>query len=127
MRPLIFAFALTMFAFPVQAAGTHVSKYSGQQTRDIKSLSAEDIAELERGGGWGLAKSAELNGVPGPAHLLEMKNEIGLDEVQSRAIQALYEQMRSKAIEQGKRLINQERVLERDFRARTVTEESLRR
>jgi hypothetical protein len=47
--------------------------YAGQDARDIKSLSAEDIAELRRGGGWGFAKSAELNGMPGPAHLLELK------------------------------------------------------
>ncbi len=39
----------------------HDSKYIGQENRAIKSLSSEDIAELERGGGWGLAKAAELN------------------------------------------------------------------
>ena len=37
------------------------SPYTGQETRRIKSLSSEDIAELQRGGGWGLAKAAELN------------------------------------------------------------------
>ena len=57
---------------------SQVSKYGGQKGRAIKSLSADDIAELQRGGGWGLAKAAELNGVPGPAHLLEMKNEVPL-------------------------------------------------
>ena len=58
----------------------YASKYVGQETRKIKSLSADDIAELTKGGGWGLAKAAELNGYPGPAHILEMGSKIGLNE-----------------------------------------------
>ncbi len=34
--------------------------YSGLETRDITSLSADDIVELEAGRGWGLALPAEL-------------------------------------------------------------------
>jgi hypothetical protein len=49
------------------------------QSRAIKSLSDNDINELRRGGGWGLALAAELNGMPGPAHLLELKDKIPLD------------------------------------------------
>lgn len=40
------------------------------QSRAIKSLSDNDIKELRRGGGWGLALAAELKGMPGPADLL---------------------------------------------------------
>src|SRR4051812_39523929 len=64
--------------------------YAGQDARDIKSLSAEDIAELRRGGGWGFAKAAELNGMPGPAHLLELKDQIGLTPDQVAAVQAIF-------------------------------------
>ena len=49
------------------------SPYAGQESRRIKSLSEQDIAELRAGRGWGLAKAAELNGMPGPAHLLELR------------------------------------------------------
>ena len=107
-------------------ASSHHSKYAGQQSREIKSLSAEDIAELKRGGGWGLAKAAELNGVPGPIHLLEMKNEIGLDEAQRSAIGAIYRRMKSRAIIHGERLIDLERRLESGFRNRTITDALLR-
>ena len=107
-------------------ASSHHSKYAGQQSREIKSLSAEDIAELKRGGGWGLAKAAELNGVPGPIHLLEMKNEIGLDEAQRSAIGAIYRRMKSRAIHHGERLIDLERHLESGFRNRTITDALLR-
>ena len=52
--------------------------YAGMQNRAIKSLSDNDINELRRGGRWGLALSAELNGMPAPAHLLELKDQIPL-------------------------------------------------
>jgi hypothetical protein len=56
-----------------QAPQSFASPYAGQETRRIKSLSEQDIDELRQGRGWGLAKAAELNGLPGPAHLLEMR------------------------------------------------------
>ncbi|NBS95027.1 MAG: hypothetical protein EBT08_02540 [Betaproteobacteria bacterium] len=48
------------------------------QSRAIKSLSDSDIQELRWDGGWGLALPAELNGMPGPVHLLELKDQIPL-------------------------------------------------
>lgn len=37
----------------------HSATYSGFETREIKSLSEQDIEELRRGGGWGLASRIE--------------------------------------------------------------------
>lgn len=111
-----------------QTPGDHAaSPYAGQETRAIKSLSADDIAELRRGGGWGLAKAAELNGMPGPAHLLELKDDIPLTSDQVSAIQAIFDPMQEAAIAEGERLIALEQTLEDAFRNRTVTDESLRR
>ena len=73
---------------------------------------------MRRGGGWGLAKAAELNGIPGPAHLLELKDDIPLTPVQ-------IEDMRTKAIAEGERLIALEQELEQRFRGRTITEAEL--
>ncbi len=105
---------------------TSESKYSGQETRLIKSLSSDDISELERGGGWGLAKAAELNGLPGPAHLLELKNDIGLTRDQLEAIQRLHEEMKSQAIEHGKQLIELEAELETRFQTELPTDAELK-
>ena len=102
------------------------SKYAGQENRTIKSLSPDDISELRKGAGWGLAKAAELNGVPGPAHLLELKDEISLSAEQVAAIEAIYADMRAKAIEHGERLIEQERELEAYFQNRSIDDETLR-
>jgi len=101
------------------------SPYAGEEARAIKSLSAEDIAELRRGGGWGLAKAAELNGYPGPMHLLDLKEEVALSPAQVSAVQALFEVMRAEAVAEGQRLIALEEGLEAQFRDRRVSEASL--
>ena len=129
MKRLLLVLPMLMLGFAAQAGDTQhsqVSKYTGQENRTIKSLSPEDIAELKRGGGWGLAKAAELNGVPGPAHLLEMKDEIPLDDEQASAITKIYHAMKSQAIEQGQKLIVLEQKLERHFQNRTITSAILR-
>lgn len=126
---LVLAVLLLLPGWALAQDGGHgpLSPYSGQETRAIKSLSEADITELRRGGGWGLAKAAELNGVPGPAHLLEIKDDIPLSADQVTAIQAIFQKMRKEAIEEGERLIAGERALDEAFRARNVTEDSLRR
>ena len=116
---------LPVFAFS-SSEDSFKSNYIGQEKRDIKSLSESDIEELENGKGWGLAKAAELNGVPGPAHLLEMKTEIGLSQEQIGQIEILYQNMQQQAIPLGIKLIEYERELNTNFANRTITEEVLR-
>jgi hypothetical protein len=106
--------------------GHGASPYAGEESRAIKSLSDDDMAELRRGGGWGLAKAAELNGVPGPAHLLELKDQIPLDAKQVAAIEAIFKRMQREAIAEGERLISLERELESQFVDGSVTDESLK-
>lgn len=114
------------FAILANQQHQHMSKYAGQEQRDIKAFSSADLAELRRGGGWGLAKAAELNGVPGPAHVLELKDAIALSADQVAATEALFERMRASAIEKGERLIELEAELERRFQEGAVTSEKLR-
>src|SRR5947208_295022 len=73
MKPRILALVLaaTAFAVPVRA-DNQSAPYAGQQARSIKSLSAEDVAALLKGEGMGMAKAAELNGYPGPVHVLTL-------------------------------------------------------
>jgi hypothetical protein len=109
-----------------EPAHAHGSPYAGEEVRAIKSLSPEDVAELRRGGGWGLAKAAELNGIPGPAHLLQSQDEIGLDPARVAAIQDLFEAMQAQATAEGERLIALEQELDDQFRQRAITEQRLR-
>jgi len=127
IKSCVLAVGIAILPLTANASETgHRSAYAGEQTRTIKSLSAEDIAEIRRGGGWGLAKAAELNGMPGPAHLLEMKDEIALDDAQVAAIKAIYEAMKVAAIAEGEKLIALEADLDQHFRDGTITDDALR-
>jgi hypothetical protein len=106
--------------------GDHASGYAGFEARSIKSLSEQDIAELRRGGGWGLALAAELNGIPGPAHLLELKHEIGLSPGQVVAIERIFAEMQAEAIAAGERLIAAEQALDAAFQSDGLDDQALR-
>lgn len=123
---LSFAIFLPLSSLAQHSHGPQ-TPYAGMQSRAIKSLSDSDIHELRRGGGWGLALAAELNGMPGPAHLLELKDQIPLTADQVTKIQALMDQMRKAAIPTGERLIAAEKALEAAFAAGKLNEASLRR
>lgn len=113
--------------FPINSSGAPVYKsdYVGQQNRLIKSLSADDIEELRHGKGWGLAKAAELNGMPGPSHILQMKKKISLTREQEVQVRTLFEDMKSKAIPLGNELIELEKKLNDSFANKTITKELL--
>lgn len=56
-------------------SSSQISPYAGQEMRDIKSLSDNDVQSLQNGTGeafGGIAKLAELNGYPSPRHVLDM-------------------------------------------------------
>jgi hypothetical protein len=102
------------------------SPYSGMQTRPIKALSEQQVADLKAGRGMGLALAAELNGYPGPSHVLELADKIDLSADQRTSVQALFVSMKQEALPLGAKLIEQEAELDRQFANRTVTPDSLK-
>src|ERR1051326_5424589 len=79
--------------------------YAGLQTREIKALSHEQMADLAAGRGMGLALAAELNGYPGPRHVLDLASQLDLTADQRASVQALFDSMKSEAIPLGKKLL----------------------
>ena len=65
------------------------SPYAGMPTRAIKALSDQQIADLRAGRCMGMALPAELNGYPGPAHVLELADKLELTPDQRASVQAL--------------------------------------
>ena len=89
------------------------SPYAGQEQRTIKALSDREISDLTEGRGLGLAKAAELNGYPGPMHVLELADSLGLSDQQRVKVQELFAAMKAEAIPLGEKLIAQEADLDK--------------
>ena len=99
--------------------------YSGMQTRSIKALSEQQVADLGAGRGMGLALAAELNGYPGPMHVLELATSLGLSDDQRAKVTGLVDAMKQEAVPLGERLIAAETALDRQFADRTITASGL--
>lgn len=123
---LFLVFAATALPALGQEHSRHASPHAGQESRRIKALSEAEVADLLAGRGAGFAKAAELNGVPGPAHVLEMAGAIGLTAEQTQAMRALHARMESEARALGHGLVALETELNDAFASGAVTPESLR-
>lgn len=108
LRALLLIGVASLIASPVQAADI---PYAGQQARPIKALSDEDIAALRKGEGMGMAKAAELNGYPGPKHVLDLAQHLQLTDAQRRDVQAVFDRMSAAAKPLGSELIAEEQAL----------------
>jgi len=106
------------------AAGTpYAGRYDSASA--IRSLTPEEIVQIERGEGAGFALPAELNGVPGPRHVLDMAHDLGLSHEQRARVQTISDDMGEAVIVAGQRYLSVAQTLEEDFRAGTLTEADL--
>lgn len=124
MRTLLIVASLSLVG---AAAAFAQSPYAGMQTRSIKALSDQQASDLREGRGMGLALAAELNGYPGPSHLLDLADKLDLTAEQRDRIRGLFDAMKQEAVPIGARLLAQEAKLDGQFAGRTVNEESLRK
>ena len=74
----------------------------------------------------GFALAAELNGLPGPKHVLELEAELELTPEQREAVGEIYAAMQADAAELGAALVEAERHLDMMFAQRHATEERVR-
>jgi Spy/CpxP family protein refolding chaperone len=120
--------ALVLAATPAAADIAHhgqTSPYAGLEEREIKALSVEEVADLAAGRGMGLALAAELNGYPGPRHVLDLAQELQLTAEQRSKTSALFEAMRTETSALGAELIEAERALDRLFAEKRATPETV--
>jgi Spy/CpxP family protein refolding chaperone len=117
--------AMALLAGPQVAWAQAHQPYAGLQGRPIKAVSEQQMADLRAGRGMGLALAAELNGYPGPMHVLELAQPLGLTEGQRNKMAELFDAMKAEAITLGESLIAAEADLDRQFAGKTVTDTSL--
>ena len=109
LAPILLALAVV----PALAQG--VGSYAGEQAGAAKALSAEEIRDLLEGRGMGLAKAAELNRHPGPMHVLDLAEPLGLSETDAAAVRRVFEAMRAEARALGREIVAAEGELDRLF------------
>ena len=124
--------ALMMIALTTSANAQHsghgsdqTQPYAGLDGRALPSLSAEELDGLRAGRGLAMALPAELNGYPGPLHVLELADRLKLTPDQASRTEALVAAMRKETIEIGQALIAAETRLDRIFKERRATAETI--
>jgi hypothetical protein len=98
------------------SACAHPNPYAGGQDAAIKALSAVQVEQYLSGAGAGYAKAAELNHHPGPLHLLELADQIGLADAQRAEARRLLDSHKAEARAIGARVVQSERDLDALFR-----------
>jgi hypothetical protein len=119
------ALAALMASAALGAGAQHSShhgaaSYAGQQSRDIKALSEDEVQGYLAGAGMGFAKAAELNRYPGPMHALEHAEALALTPEQ-RTLELLMRGHKDEARQLGAQVVRLERELDRLFAQRTAT------
>jgi Spy/CpxP family protein refolding chaperone len=107
-------------------AQEHRSPYAGGQTHAIKALSADEVRTYAAGEGMGLAKAAELNGYPGPLHVLELAQQLRLTEAEKSKTEQVRAAMLKDATRLGKLIVEKERELDKSFGDKKIDERTLR-
>jgi Spy/CpxP family protein refolding chaperone len=125
MKRLLLA-ALSLAVMCSAANAQSPQPYAGFEQRSIKALSGEQIDDLRTGRGIGLALAAELNGYPGPSHVLELADRLDLSPEQHGRVQQLFDAMKRETVPLGTKLIEQEKELDHLFSARVVTPATLK-
>lgn len=91
------------------------SPYVADRSAVVQTLAAEEVAGLLEGEGMGLALPAELNGYPGPRHVLDLADSLALTAEQEDRTRTVFEAMRARAIELGRAIVDAERGLDAAF------------
>lgn len=95
--------------------GQAASPYGGFQDRAIKAVSNEEIDALRQGQGLSMALAAELNGYPGPRHVLDLGDDLELTAEQREALEPMFREMRARAMALGNEVLALEADLDRLF------------
>jgi hypothetical protein len=126
MRFLLACLVL-LIAAPLAADEALTSPYRGQTLTGIRGLTEKEISELRQGRGMGLARAAELNGYPGPRHVLDAvgAGRLQLTSEQVQTVQRLFDGMSSEAQRLGSMVLREEWALEQAFRKGAISEADL--
>ncbi|HSM34929.1 MAG TPA: Spy/CpxP family protein refolding chaperone [Longimicrobiales bacterium] len=93
------------------------SPYAGMATVEGTTMTAEEVDGLRAGQGMRLALPAELNGFPGPLHVLELADRLEISDEVRAEVETIRGEMLAAAQRQGAAVIAADRALATAFRA----------
>lgn len=91
------------------------SPYTGRTALPMKALTADQLDAYRNGTGAGMAIPAEMNGYPGPRHILDLADQLKLDAGQKTKITAIFDRMHASAVKLGQNIIDDEKKLDDAF------------
>jgi uncharacterized protein (DUF305 family) len=109
----------------MQRSTNMTSPYTDQLNSSVRGLSQEEIDGLLAGEGMGYARNAELNGYPGPRHILDIAKELQLTFEQADSIKTIFNDMNAEAVRVGQEIISAETLLSQSFSDKTISDKSL--
>lgn len=101
------------------------SPYAKQLDSPVRGLSAQEVEDLIAGNGAGYARTAELNGYPGPSHLLQLQEQLGLTAEQITAITRIYDDMKVEAQRLGQEIVEAEKRFSQSFAEKNSTPQAV--
>ena len=115
-------------ADPGAAAESLRSPYAAIPGTAASGLLPQEVEGLTKGQGMALALAAEVNGYPGPRHILEAATagQLDLRPDQREAVQQLYDRMLAEAKGKGQEILQAEEELAMRFRHGHIDEAGLR-
>jgi Spy/CpxP family protein refolding chaperone len=131
MRCYVVVLAAALAAGPAVAAEHHApaahdhQPYAGFADRAVKALSEDERQALLSGQGFSQALAAELNGFPGPLHVIELAAALELSEDQRSQVEALFRSMTAEATALGAEVVEEEAALDSAFASADIDEARL--
>jgi Spy/CpxP family protein refolding chaperone len=106
---------------------SNLSPYATQLDSQIRGLSTVEIQDLVNGRGAGYARMAELNGYPGPRHVLDLEKELKLSSNQIFQIETMFKQMQTDAKKVGQQIVNREKQLSVTFASGQINQTEMQK
>lgn len=118
---------LLVLAAPLAAAQHDHAGHDAPAGAHPSGLTADETAGLLAGRGLGMARPAELNRYPGPLHVLELADSLGLSDDQRTEAERLRVAMQAEAADLGRQLVGVERHLDALFASGEATDTAIDR
>lgn len=91
----------------------------------VRAQVPQDRDGLMAGEGMGQGLTADINGYPGPQHILDLAKDLQLTDAQRKSVQGIFDEMKTRAKELGRRIIGVEGELNEAFKSGLISEKSI--